>query len=67
MTPALTLASSTKFVSVISVKLYFANARENFNLSAPGAFSFVVPCALSKRLVSDVDVSILSVTFRPIL
>ena len=39
----------------------------NFNLSAPGAFSFVVPCELSNSDVSDDDVSILSVTFRPIL
>ena len=67
MTPLFTLASSTKLVSVVSVKLNFANSRENFNLSAPGAFSFVVPCELSLRDVSEPDVSILSVTFKPTL
>ena len=54
--PAFTLASSTKFVSVVSVRLYFASVSVNLSLSAPGAFSFVVPCELSNKLVSDEDV-----------
>ena len=67
MTPAFTLPSSTKLVSVVSVKLNLASVSVNLSLSAPGAFSFVVPCALSNKDVSDADVTILSVTFRPIL
>ena len=67
MTPAFTLASSTKFVSVVSVKLNLVSVKSNFNLSAPGAFAFVVPCELSSREVSAEDVMILSVTFKPTL
>ena len=52
MTPFMTLPSSIKFVSVVSVGVNLASVRVNLSLSAPGEFSFVVPCALSSRLVS---------------
>ena len=60
ITPAFTLPSSTKFVSVVSVKLNLVSVNVNFNLSAPGAFSFVVPCELSNSDESDDDLEVTS-------
>ena len=46
---------------------FLTNVNTIFNLLAPGAFSLVVPDALSNRLESSVDDIKLSVTCKPIL
>ena len=54
-----------KFEFVVSVKLTFLSSKETLSLSA--AFSLLVPCALSSRLVSlddDINSSLIS---RPTL
>ena len=53
--PLLTLPNSIKFAFVESSKATFANVSVNLSLSAPGAFSLFVPCALSNNVVSYDD------------
>ena len=65
--PWLTLASSTKSASVTVVSVYLLNVIENFNLSAPGAFSFEVPVELSNNDPSVAELTSVSLTVRPIL
>ena len=67
MIPFTTLPNSTKFVSVVSVGVNLASVSVNLSLSAPGEFSFVVPCALSNRLVSAELVISSSLISKPIL
>ena len=63
----MTLASSTKSVSVVVAIVYLLNTIENFNLSAPGAFSFEVPVELSSNDVSVAELTNVSLIVRPIL
>ena len=51
--PFLTLTNSMKFVSSTAVKVVFDNVNATLNLSAPAAFSFVVPVELSCKEVSS--------------
>ena len=67
MVPLITLPNSTKFVSVVAVGVNLESVRVNLSLSAPGEFSFVVPCALSNKLVSAELAISSSVMFKPIL
>ena len=47
-----------KFASSVEVNVIFERVNVNLNLSAPAAFSFEVPCALSYREESSaVDIS----------
>ena len=45
--PLLTLTNSIKFASSVEVNAILESVSVNLNLSAPAAFSFEVPCALS--------------------
>ena len=67
MIPWLTLASSTKLVSVVSVIVNLESVNANLSLSAPAAFSLVVPVELSCNEVSVDELTILSVMVIPIL
>ena len=68
MIPWLTLPNSIKSVFVVSSMATFANVRVNFSLSAPGAFSLFVPCALSLSVPSPdesiIDSSICTPTLK---
>ena len=56
--PLLTLTNSIKFASSVEVNTYFERVNENLNLSAPEAFSFELPVALSYKLLSSaVDIN----------
>ena len=62
-----TLTNSTKFASSVEVNAYFDRVSVNLSLSAPAAFSFEVPWALSyKELSSAVDIND-SVIVKPTL
>ena len=67
ITPLLTLPNSTKLVSVVAVNVYLLRVSVNLSLSAPAAFSFVVPCELSSRVVSVPAPTSSSTMSRPIL
>ena len=67
MIPFTTLPNSTKFVSVVTSGANLASVNVNLSLSAPGEFSFVVPCALSSKLVSAELVISSSLISKPIL
>ncbi len=65
--PLLTRINSTKSVSSVVVSEYLLNVNSTFNLSAPVEFSFEVPCELSNREVSVVELISDSLIVRPIL
>ena len=67
MIPLLTLASSMKLTFVVSSIAIFLSSRSILSLSAPGAFSLFVPCALSRSEVSFVDEINSSLICRPTL
>ena len=63
----LTLTISIKFASSVEVKSYLERVNENLSLSAPAAFSFEVPCALSYRELSSATDINSSLIVKPIL
>ena len=65
--PLLTLTSSIKSTSLAVSSVYLDNVKSILSLSAPAAFSFVVPEELSKRLVSSAEDKRLSAIVRPTL
>ena len=67
ITPALTLDSSTKDVPNTESNVCFASVKLNFKRSAPAAFSFDVPAALSSKESSAADVTKDSTISRPTL
>ena len=67
ITPALTLDSSTKDVPKTEFIACLPNTRLNFKRSAPAAFSFVEPPALSSNDESAAEVTSVSVISIPIL
>ena len=66
-TPALTCTNSTNVWSVTLEVPLRANVSVILYLSAPVAFSFEDPCALSNKLESSLESTKVSVIFRPTL
>ena len=67
MIPLLTLINSMKFESVVESIRCFAKVNSTFNLSAPVAFSFELPCALSNSVESVAEPTKVSAISKPTL
>ena len=66
--PSSTLDNSIKLsISWVPVVAFLTSVNAIFNLLAPGAFSFVVPEALSSKELSSVELIKLSAICKPIL